>query len=349
MVESQLKISSLLIGCHSNLADIKKNVLFNHFKPLESEVPTCRFRGTHIDTLHEDKGLLKVTGWQRNVARLRKMDVSLPTIISLDIDPNENTIKYIELDGSFKGSKGLLCSWKYLDYKLKQVLMGLKMDKLLLNNIKVEKVHCFHLMEVIGGVYTAYHLYKSGRFNKQGEIGNFFEEEVTDCYIEENTIVLSGVISINGAFKLNYWVRLNNVMEEICFSKDGFLEIKEPVTMEFIIDGALAICDSVVIKGRTNGYRNLQSFILKCVNILKSKIIDDIKIRYLNTNLYPSAFVGLLCQGISMRKFKNNYNYVMHVLDSLQRPGGIPLCIGGIKSRDEALEKFPGFSPDNAI
>lgn len=342
MSDSQYRIPKLLLGKYEGLTDLKKEIVNGHYSTLESEVSTCRFRGTCIDASPNDRGMLQIIGWQRNVTRLRNTDISLPTIISMDIETSDDTIRNIAIDSSFKGSKGPLCSRKYLHDNLTSGLIGLKMDKTLLANIKLEKLHCFHLMEVLGGIYTAYEMYCSKRLaSANGK--SFFEEEITDSYLDGNNLVVSGSIDVNGCLQPNYTIVIHNTAEEAGFSPNGLLEMKAPVKMDFLLNHELMISDKVLISGQKNAFRDLQNFMIRCVKVLKKAVFDEGKNRYLCTNIHPSTFVGLLNQGLSIRNFNSNNESAMHVLDSLQRPGGIPICIGGIKTSEEAGKYFPKY------
>ena len=95
--------------------------------------------------------------------------------------------------------------------------------------------------------------------------------------------------------------------------------------------------------------RDFLKFILTCINNLKSHMGVDRKVRFLNTNLLPGALVGLIVQAIAMQTFKNNYNYVMHVLTALQRPDNIPKCLGAIKNKMEAETYFKGYDFENLL
>lgn len=338
------KEPKLLLGDYSKTVNWIDRIVNNNFFSLDSEVPTCRYRGTIVDVGNAANGMVKVTGWQRNVSRLRKMDVSLPTIIAMTIN-KESIIEDIELDSSFKGSKGLMCSRKYLNNNLRNKLLGQKMDRQLLRNIKLEKMHCFHLVEVVGGMYSYYSIIKDEIRSGQGL---HFEEEVSDCYVDDRSIIASGIQMFKNMKTIRYSIRFNEILDKVSFSRNGNMSTQGAVCVEFYMGETLALSDDITIYDCDNGYAELNIFLLRCVKCIRNSVTES-NVRFLCTNLYPAAFTGLMVQGISMRTFKNNYNYVMHVLDSLQRPNNVPVCIGALLDEKEAACYFEGYSLKDLI
>jgi len=340
---------TLLINDYSAIHDlesIKKSITENHYYSISRTVPMCRFRGTVVDTRTRPDNMETILGWQRNVSRIRSMDVSMPTLISLTVNDREE-IMDIELDASFRGSKGLLCSRPYLDTLLKKKLIGLHLDTNFLQAITVNQLHCFHLVEVLSGVYSYYRILKNKQIHARDSVE--YEEEVMDCFIKDDDCYACSSHVMKGENPIFHTLKFHDIFRVVNFDKAGNLKGLENVKIDFFINGSFMFSNDDFRGTSKYMYRDFLKFILNCINELKPSVCHGTNARFLNTNLVPGALIGLIVQCIAMQTFKNNYNYVMHALTALQRPNHIPLCLGAIKNKDEAHAFFEGYDFENLL
>lgn len=350
MLVSQTK-PTLLIEEYSTLDDfekIKKKIITNNYSSMSQNVPMCRFRGTVIDSPQKDGNVEKIMGWQRSVSRIRKMDVSLQTLISLTVNETEEIVD-IELDDSFRGSKGLLCSQTYLDKALKRNIIGLKLNTNFLKSVTMADLHCFHLVEILSAIYSYYRIVKHQKTTTGNQEKYHFEEEVMDCFLKDDDGYAFSKYVFKDREPIWHTLKFNDLFRTVGFDKAGNLKGLEKVKIDFFINDTF-ICNNTELLGRSkNIYRDFLAFILKCINEIKIRICDDLNVRFLNTNLFPGALIGSIVQAVAMQTFKNNYNYVMHVLTALQRPDNTPLCLGAIKNKAEAETYFEGYDFEDLL
>lgn len=319
----------LLIKTHKDPADLKKRIVSNRVRPLAQTLPICRFRGTAI---YPDGTII---GWQRNISRLKKMDVSLPTVITLSVGP-DHTIADIELDPGFKGSKGLMCSQPYLNRNMKRHLVGARLDNTLFCKIKQHRLHCFHLVEILLGISTFYQMYR----HRNQPDGLYYEQEVCDSYTSGNDLVAQGKQDLNGEKTVRYTIHFIDILKRIAFDRSGRLSKLDDLEMAFLLNGAPVITRRVNLNDR---FKNMLGFMLACIDHVKGEICPNPKIPFKITNLLPSALLSTLTQASAMHLFDNNYSYVMHVLTALQRKNNAPVCVGAIENEAEAAQYFPDY------
>ena len=339
---TEKKTAGLLIRSYDCIDNLKSMILDSAFVAIDTNAPACRFRGTVVDAR---KGMnhITITGWQRNISRLRKMDVSLPAIVTLTLN-GEGVVEEIELDGSFKGSKGLMCSRRYLNRNLKTLFQGKVFDSSFYHNTKVRKTHCFHLFEVLSGIYSYYRILKSGGVHDMSPRPYSYEEEAIDSYNEGDTLHSLGTHLFSKREPVHFRLTLHNILNNISFNPQGMLAVAGGIKADFIINGRHVLRDVVSLQHRNNGHMDLPGFLFLCIKQLKRALTVPENIRMFNTNLYPRAYIGMLIQSAAIRLFNNNYTYIMHAITSLQRTGNKPLCIGAVKNEEEATIYFPGFS-----
>ena len=314
------KTAHLLLDNYESIDNIKDMILGSPFIVMDTKAPACRFRGTLAD-VRQGFNHIKIMGWQRNVSRLRKMDVSLPTIVTLTLNDKE-IIEDIELDNSFKGSKGLMCSHKYLNRNLKSTFSG---------------------------IYSYYQILKSRHFKDIYPYHYSYEEEAIDSYVEDGTLHSLGIHLFNTDKPVRFRLTLHDIINNISFNTHGILEIQGGVRAGFFINEKHILSEVISIYNRNNERMDLSKFLFSCIKQLKLKLCLAKNIRMFNTNLYPRAYIGMLIQSVAIRLFNNNYNYIMHALTSLQRINNTPLCIGAIIDKEEAKTCFPGFSFSDLI
>lgn len=339
---SDTKAAQLLINNYEDIDQLPKRILDAPYQALDLDTPVCRFRGSVVD-LHGECDRIKLVGWQRNIARLRKMDVSLPMIITLTLS-GAGVIEDINLDSSFKGSKGLMCCWKYLNRNLKSIFEGQVFDRGFIAKAKLESTHCYHLFEVLSGLYSYYQILQASGSHQIGPAQTAYEEEAIDSYVENGTIHSLGTQVLKGNAPIHFELILHQILQRVSFDKNGKLKTEQGIQADFILDDELVLSEAIAINTLIPQALDLSHFLFKCIRQLKQRLCPNQNLQIYNTNLYPQAYHGMLIQSIAIRLFNSNYNYIMHALTALQRSDTQPLCIGAIKDQNEANQYFPGYS-----
>ncbi|MGA1870071.1 MAG: hypothetical protein ACMUJM_16165 [bacterium] len=343
-----MKKPTLLIGDYSGIDDLKQAILYTPYTSIDESIPTCRFRGTYIEAFDPGIDTMKVTVWQRNIAKIRKMDVSLPTIVSLSIS-GDGILTDIFLDESFKGSKGLTCCRKYLNKNLRQKLIGRIFNKDIIKHLKINNLYCYHLVEVLLGAYSYIQIVSEHDWSVRSITEDHLEEEVMDVFVEGGDIHYSGKYISDEKCDLLFTLVFHDIICRIGFNRKGNLSKIDNTRCDFYLWDKLIFSQDVTIESDGFIYGSLQKVLFRCIETIRPFVYNKKRIRLLNTNLFPLAFIGLLVQGIAMRLFRNNYHYIMHILTGLQRHNDIPLCIGAVKTEKEAGRYFPDFSLDTLI
>jgi len=280
----------------------------------------------------------EIVGWQRNVSRLQKFDVSLPTIIYIKLD-NSLTIREISLDGSFMGSKGLLCNHKYLNVNMKKCLMGMTIDDLFFKHITVENMHCFHITEVMSGILSCLDILAERR------IAFLFEQEVLDGYVNGDDLCFVGLHSFSFKEKpARYHAVFKGAFKNVKFNEVGTIFSTEIIPATFYVDGYEVYTSSISGNSSTRICVNIKSFIITGLAAIKKEFTNDLGNSYMCSNLFPQAFIGLFVQSIAMKMFHNNYSFILHILNSIQRNNDVPRCIGSVISFDESKKYFPNYN-----
>ncbi len=345
-----ISIPQLLIGKYDSIDGLKDRICNSTFKPLDASTPTCRFRGTVIKPRDAD-GAVTVIGWQRNAARLQKMDVSLPSIITAQVRkcPDQNTYRVvsIELDKCFKGSKGVLCSAHYLDRNMKEAVTGRAFDSSLIKKAKLKAMHCFHIVEVLDGMISYFEAVRA-ELSPNNSRSLFFEEENLDYMTDrDKRSHFCGHHLITGKNAIQYRLTFKDLIEKVSFSKEGEMACNGNLNYEFSIEGRQAMCGEIAFTTKDLFYLRFQKMLLQCGTMVQSAFGFDLRDNMYFTNLHPAAFIGLMTQTLAIRHFGNNYHYIMHALTGLQRRSNAPLCIGSVTNRIETKRFFPGFLSDD--
>jgi hypothetical protein len=336
---------SLLIGAYDGSEDLPQLIRNGICNPLDTDLPTCRYRGTHIRVDTGNAGRMTITAWQRNFARLRKMDVSLPTIITLvaENDPAKNrwTVVSADLHESFKGSKGIMCSRTYLDRNMKELLIGRPFDSTLVNYSRLDGFHCYHIVEVLKAACSYFLSLSLPRFSvSPGDF--FYEEEVIDCMVDDTSrLNICGYQIIKAKTPLFYRLAFHELLDKISFGKDGSLNFNHDLCCDFHFQNEAPLTETISASAGNGLYSGMQKTLLRCITRIQDYLGTKAAGRMYHTNLYPPAFIGLLAQSLAMRYFNSNYHYIMHVLTSLQRDNERPLCIGSVKNMEELKRYFP--------
>lgn len=344
-----MKTPRLLINDYESIDTLVEKINNNRIYPLDNDMPTCRFRGTVVKKTGADS--IIIVGWQRNYARLRKMDVSLPTIITINLkydqDNDEFTINKAGLDAGFKGSKGILCSASYLDRNVQRILPGKIFDRSMQKSMKLESLHCFHLVEVITGMISYFSAIRDEVIAADVDT-LFYEEEAGDYWSDDGrTANGSGAHFIKGKERVCFQLTFPELFSKIRFGKNGDINCNGTLDSQFSINGEWVRQDQIDLGSDGINNVKLAKMLLGCVRSMQKSLQIDIREPMRCCNLYPSAFLGVFTQALAIRHFSGNYQYIMHALTALQRRNGMPLCIGAASGSGEMSNYFPDFSPDD--
>ncbi|AIQ47431.1 hypothetical protein R70723_17200 [Paenibacillus sp. FSL R7-0273] len=332
-------VPKLIVKEHLDKEIIRKKVAYGNYTCMDKIVPMIRARGTNLQM--DEEGNLRIIGWQRDITRMRKQDVSLSFMIHLTVSP-EGIIREALVDDLFNGGKGVLCSKDYLDSRLKEELEGQPFDRKLAARLRFDRFKCFHIFEIMSGIYTSYFMYKEEL--QQGRAGQlFYEEDIVDIYASEGNLYLAGLQDFKDKEDLSYMVVLYDVFNHITFDEEGYMKLKSPILAEFYLNGELVHSDELYQKEKDYIFIRVQKFMFVCVEKLKAALFPEFADKMMNTNLAPSAFIGIIMQAIGIRSFANNFNYIQYIMTAMQRPRKLPGCIGAILNEEEAARHFEGF------
>jgi hypothetical protein len=304
------------------------------YRAVDDEVPCLRFRGTMIRRLPTG---WEIVGWQRNISRLQKFDVSYPTILSFTLDANRRVIA-VALDKSYQGSKGLLCHQVYLQRNIERIFGGQRFDFSMARWLRIETLHCFHLLEVMAGVYTGIQLVEEQGWDC------LFEEEVTDSYRDHTSFYVLGRQRFDNFNRtLDYSIELPNSLEQMGFNPQGAMISRKPIEFRFFLENELAFSEKIESSRQTPLIKFLKPVCDEATARIALAFLGELRMDFMASNMFYPAFAGLLVQGVAMKKYYNNLNFVLHTLTALQRMGGIPRCVGAVESKEEADCYFTGY------
>ena len=319
---------------------LRKEIVYGEYSCIDTVVPLIRARGTIVKRNEQD-GKIEIIGWQRDITRMRKLDVSLSFIVYITVN-SEGIIEKASIDDSFNGGKGILCSKSYLESKLKSEFEGVLFDRKLASKLRLDKFKCFHIYEVMSSIYSSYLMFKD-----QNSENIIFEEDVIDVYAENGNLYLTGIQRFSGKEDTKYTIVLYDVFNNVTFDKEGYMNLKNQISAQFYINDELICEDELYQKPNDYIFIRVQKFLVICVDKLKAQLFPDFKEKMMNTNLVPGAFIGVIMQAIGIRTFSNNFNYIQYIMTAMQRPRKVPGCIGAILSEEEAEKYFDGFDLNN--
>jgi hypothetical protein len=327
-----------LIANHLPLEKIKSQVSNAPYAAFGKTFTTTRFRGIKI--VKNAVGYEIVT-WQRNIARMQKMDASLPTIITLSLD-DQLTVKGLTLDESFAGSQGISCCHKYLQKIMRQTLEGQKFSYANRQIVAVERLHCLHTYEVLIGALTLLEIFKERNWQEYDEV------ESGQAVHEGNDLKILDYQQYSDGLLINWEIMLYDYQKKIQFGIDGAVKKISNLALSFSVSvnngKASLLYDRIDAEGKTVMVP-LTRFALKCWKSLNDKI--GLKRGLYNNNILPVSIVGLIVQSVGIVDFSDNYNYIQHLLAALQRREGKPLCIGIAKDLAEMRDCFPQFERED--
>ncbi|AZS14175.1 hypothetical protein [Paenibacillus lutimineralis] len=339
LTERKFPVPKLIVKEQLDKEIIRRKVAYGNYTCMDKIVPMIRARGTNLQV--DESGDLRIIGWQRDITRMRKQDVSLSFMIHLTVSP-EGMIKEALVDDMFNGGKGVLCSKDYLESKLKEELEGQLFDRRLVSRLRFDKFKCFHIFEIMSGIYSSYFMYKN-ELQEGSTERLFYEEDIVDIYASEGNLYLAGLQEFKGKEPVSYMVVLYDVFNNITFDEDGYMKLKSPVQAEFYLNDVLVHSNELYQKEKDYIFIRVQKFLFVCVEKLKVSLFPEFTDKMMNTNLAPSAFIGIIMQAIGIRSFANNFNYIQYIMTAMQRPRKMPGCIGAILNEEEAACHFEGF------
>lgn len=322
----------------SPISRLPETILFSDIILTDPVVPNLRLRGTKIET---DGDIKTIMGWQRNMTRINGNLITLPTIISLSLDA-AGQIFAVELHPSFLGSKGEKCARDVLDINLKKNLIGANFSRDFPKLVKVEKLFCFHLTEVLQGAYS---FYRQNEHRKDTCGNNGFEVELSQGHRNNDDYIVNGIHQV-GSVTIHYSIRLNDIFNKIRRSADGVILAIEGVAAEFYQEGNClisSVLDVDVAKGQFNSYFK---FLYAAAQRIRHEIARESAVPFFNSNLDPQAMIGLTIQGLSTYLGKDDPMSIARNLLGLQRAGNRPLCLGGMIGEERFLDHFGTKSED---
>ncbi|WP_238651983.1 hypothetical protein [Paenibacillus piscarius] len=338
MTAMQFPVPKLIVREPLDRELIRKRVAYGNYSCTDKLVPMLRARGTNLQT--DEYGNVHIIGWQRDITRMRKQDVSLSFMIHLTVS-TDGLILEAAVDELFNGGKGVLCSRAYLEQKLKEELEGQRFDKKLAARLRYDRFKCFHLFEIMSGIHSSYFMQKQQAGDAPGAL--FCEEDLVDIYAEEGNLYLNGLQAFSGQADIGYTVVLYDVFNHITFDQEGYMKLKSPIQAEFYLNGVRVHADEIYQKEKDYIFIRMQKFLFVCVEKLKAAVFPGYEDKMMNTNLAPGACIGIIMQAIGIRSFSNNFNYIQYIMTAMQRPRRQPGCIGAILNEEEAAQHFEGF------
>lgn len=141
---------SLLVDQYLNEQDLLQKIDYQDVEKYCDQFLMMRLRGTQVRFVK--RGMI-IHGWMVNIVSMSKNIIRLPLMLTIVIN-QDNTIQKVNILNEFKGSQGVLCSKKYLQRKLDQLLVGTEFND---SNplIKDEKeLSCLHLQEILRGAIS---------------------------------------------------------------------------------------------------------------------------------------------------------------------------------------------------
>jgi len=324
-----------LIKNNESIKSIEKSILDAPYISLSETFSSIRYRGTKI--VKKDNNYHIIT-WQRNIARLQKMDVSLPTIISITLN-DQLIIQSIMLNKSFAGSQGISCCYQYLLRILQQRLTGQKFTIDNKHLFMIDNLHCIHLHEILVAALSSMEELIINNLNE------FEEVETGQSFEDGEDIKFLNYQQSSHGFFLNWEIMFHNYKKKLKFNRNGEIEKIHNINVSFrlIKNNKEDIYINQLINGDTNKnvISQLLKFTIKCKKIIIKEL--EIKTDFFHSNLLPVSLVGLIIQSLGIIIFSNNYNYFQYILAALQRKNDKPFCIGIVKNIEEAQKYFPQF------
>jgi len=319
--------------------ELARAVATSCYTTIDTASPTARLRGTSARTTPD--GGRELIGWQRNVARVHKMDVVLPTVLRVRLDADDR-VTAAGLEPTFAGSRGVLCYHPYADGRVRSRLIGRHFDDDLAAEVSASAFACFHVAEVLSDLIGA------DQVRRSAGLPAFFEQECLDAVQTGDALTMFGHQQVRGQGSATYRVVIENVFTAIRFDPVGAIFSTAPLTVRTFLG------EELVAERRVSGATAGEFFlsIQRATRPLLRRVGQEFAhtgTAFACSNLAPRSFVGAFVQAIAGKLYADNYTYILHCLSGLQRQGGRPRCMGGVLSQAEANEHFPGFDITAAV
>lgn len=299
-----------------------------------------RLGGIRYKVLEDE---VTIIAWQCNIADVQNCDVKLPTVITLHLN-RDNYVTKASLFKNFKGSQGLPCSWKYLNRRLKSIILN---KEFTLNNpiLRDQTIFsCRHIFELVYGACAFYSYYRDLGLNES------FVSECTSIFSIDGALECYDKISINGK-EAKTRVDFTNYVNRIHYMSNGKVEKVDDIKIcgyEPKDDEWLPINNMKSISAE-----NDTEYVMKMMKLISPYWRSSCKrvgttSKFYFSHLWPPTLFGILSQSFGISLFNKNYAYFQHCIYGLQRnEEGKPFCIGVIDSLDEGELHFKGFLPED--
>jgi|GEM_PF-3667662 len=335
-----LEKPTLLLNDNIDKDNIIKQILETEYDSIDKKIPNTRIRGTKIEK--PVNNVTKIIGWQRNISSIGEKIVSLPTIITMEINKNKK-IKSIQLHESFNGSKSPICNQKYLNDKL-QILIGKNLVTELRQYMKLDIINCFHIPEVLNGVYSFYKLYTNEIKNNNNI--KPYEEETLEGYRDNDDFIMVIIHKVSVNKIVEATIILHDVFKNINYTNNGLIHYIKEIEAELILNGKSILKEAIDENLDKEKHSSYCKFLHKCSIEIKNKLFSESDISFYNTNTTPHALLGLSIQAIGLILFNKDRNALINMLNMFQRHNNQPICIGGIINPLEAVKFFPGLEKE---
>lgn len=316
-----------------------KQEILNQINKLNIQESLCE-RHLYIQMSKIDGGIQFIT-WQCNLAKMKTFDIKLPTMLCIRLNSNYE-VNYVKLYDNFQGSQGISCSYKYLERKLRSVLIGISfMDSncIMKNPLGFD---CRHVYELVSGCIM-FLKHCNQKNIEQGEVYNVTKAKVTDYGINIFDHINCFNKIVNSSIKINF--DSSNLKMNV---NGEVIKIKD-MSFDYIIDKDINTKNTIINLPYSEGVNKVSVDLMKIISKIWKSLEQsyDVKRGFYYSNLLPSTFYGILVQSLSMILFENNFNYFQHSINGLQRKEDKPLCIGIVKNIDEGKMYFSDFCEED--
>ena len=305
------------------------------------EGSACRRLGG-IRYKKNDDNTTEILAWQCNLADVQNYEVKLPTIVRISLDEN-NIVTNVNLNNYFKGSQGIPCSQKYLNKRLKKLVIGQDYD---IKNSALRSqtaLHCRHIYELVYGACS----FKD--YCIKNNLNDAYVSESTSAVETEKGLSCVDNISINNKKAITK-IEFNNFKGNMKYNVSGAIESvsgMEIVGYYLDEDEWIKINDNQLLEVEGNE-KYIMTFMKKVSPYWQhSGSTFNLKKKFYFSQIWPTTLFGILTQAFGLTTFNKNYAYFQHCIAGIQSIDQVPYCIGGIKTLDEGEKYFDNFSVED--
>jgi hypothetical protein len=286
---------------------------------VNGKIPSARYRGTSI---YKDGDGYAVVGWNRNVGQINEMVFSFPCILKFLIDAN-GLVTSAEMDPCFRGSKGKLCDYAFLNSAMQSAIIGKNIATCVKESVNVDALKCFHTHEVVAAAGSAFRLMK--RYGKE----SFFEEESMEGSFLGDAFAFRGkhnFISIDK--EISFRLVFPDLHKSIVFEEDGSIVFSQKVNSHFILDEELMFKNELQGNTKNRSFVSLGILAKKALEALKAKHFIDYDDTFYCSTMYPTSFVGGYVQSMALNLGASDIASFQKSIDMLRKDENGPKCIG---------------------